>query len=183
MDTSVLSAVLRTLFTTLSIIGTLLIVGTVLRSKFKIFQNMFLPASVIGGFIGLILGPIVWKGSPIQQQWVQVASLLPVFLIVPVVASVPLGLSFGSKSGKKKDSNILKMFVLMSLVGAVQYITGFGIASIFRDSYNLYPTFGTELSAGFAGGHGTAGVVGSLLQGANQHYWRLHKVLLQLMQQ
>ncbi|NLW15401.1 MAG: hypothetical protein GX038_03985 [Erysipelothrix sp.] len=75
------------------------------------------------------------------------------------------------------------MFVLMSLVGAVQYITGFGIASIFRDSYNLYPTFGTELSAGFARGHGTAGVVGSLLQGANQHYWRLHKVLLQLMQQ
>ncbi|NLW15402.1 MAG: hypothetical protein GX038_03990 [Erysipelothrix sp.] len=68
MDTSVLSAVLRTLFTTLSIIGILLIVGTVLRSKFKIFQNMFLHASVIGGFIGLILGPIVWKGSPIRSN-------------------------------------------------------------------------------------------------------------------
>lgn len=171
MDTSVLATVLRTLFTTVSVIGVLLVIGTILRAKFSIFQKMFLPASVIGGFIGLLLGPIVWKGSPIQQSWVQVASLLPSFLIVPVVASVPLGLEFGSKKGGKKDPSIFKMFLLMSFIGAVQYMTGFGIATIFRSKYDLYNTFGTELSAGFAGGHGTAGVIGSLLQSANQPFW------------
>ena len=40
-----------------SILSMLLLLGTFLRAKIKVFQKLFLPASVIGGALGLILGP------------------------------------------------------------------------------------------------------------------------------
>ena len=51
------SSLLTELLCSLSIIGGLLLLGTFLRAKVKLFQKLFLPASVIGGFIGLLLGP------------------------------------------------------------------------------------------------------------------------------
>ena len=47
------------LLKTMALVGTLLLIGTFLRAKVSLFQNLFLPACVIGGIIGLILGPIV----------------------------------------------------------------------------------------------------------------------------
>jgi ESS family glutamate:Na+ symporter len=38
---------------------------------------------------------------------------------------------------------------------------------------NLYPTFGYELTEGFAGGHGTAGVIGSYYKGMDLPYWEI----------
>lgn len=176
MELAILSDVMRSMFAIISVISILLLIGTILRSKFLVFQKMFLPASVIGGFVGLLLGPIVLKDYallPFPKDWLSIASLLPGFLIVPVVASVPLGLSFGSKGRNTSQgkSSILNMFLVLAVVGAIQNFYGFSIATIFRNQYNLYPTFGTELSAGFSGGHGTAGVIGSLLQSADQSYW------------
>ena len=59
------SSLLTELLCSLSIIGGLLLLGTFLRAKVKLFQKLFLPASVIGGFIGLLLGPmVVWVIMP-----------------------------------------------------------------------------------------------------------------------
>lgn len=176
MDSSTLSEVMRSIFSTVAIVSILLIIGTILRAKFTIFQKMFLPASVIGGFIGLLLGPIVLKNYavlPFPSDWIEIASLLPGFLIVPVVASVPLGLKLRTEkeSSSTEKPAILSMFLVLAIVGGIQNLYGFLVATLFRNSYDLYPTFGTELSAGFAGGHGTAGVVGSLLQSLEQPYW------------
>ena len=44
------------LLKTMALVGTLLLIGTFLRAKVSLFQNLFLPACVIGGIIGLILG-------------------------------------------------------------------------------------------------------------------------------
>ena len=38
-------------------LGVLLIVGMIIRNKIKIFAKAYIPASVIGGVLGLILGP------------------------------------------------------------------------------------------------------------------------------
>jgi len=35
----------------------LLLVGKLVRAKIRLFQRLFLPASIIGGFIGLAVGP------------------------------------------------------------------------------------------------------------------------------
>lgn len=36
-----------------------LLAGKILRVKVKIFQNIYLPASIIGGFVGVIYGPFI----------------------------------------------------------------------------------------------------------------------------
>lgn len=185
MELDLLTQVLRAVFYTFILISALLLVGAYLRARFKVFQKLFLPASVIGGFIGLILGPIVLKNYavlPIPEDWITIASLLPGLLIVPVVASVPLGMTFkssGENTGGTSDNKtlipVLIMFFMLAIVSASQnffsLLTSFSFKNFFNYG-NIYPTFGTELSAGFAGGHGTAGVVGNLLQSTfDQPYW------------
>src|SRR5699024_2520106 len=182
MDLDVLTGVLRVVFFTFIVISAFLLVGAFLRARFQLFQRLFLPASVIGGFIGLILGPIVLKDYavlPFPEDWITIASLLPGLLIVPVVASVPLGMRFGSrkKTGRKKSSgtrNVFIMFFVLGSVLAAQNFYGVFVAGAFKSFFNfdeIYATFGTELAAGFAGGHGTAGVVGNLLQSMGQPFW------------
>lgn len=176
MDVKLIEEVLLGLFLLVSLISLLLLLGTFLRSKFKIFQKLFLPASVIGGFIGLLLGPIVLKDHallPIPDAWLKIAALMPGFLIVPVVASVPLGLNMKKDKTNKSKSQVLNMFLVLAIVGMSQSIVGHFVAGLFRKSYDLYPSFGTELLGGFSGGHGTAGVVGNILRLADQTYWEL----------
>ena len=48
----------------------LLLIGKYLRSRFVFLQRLFLPASVIAGFIGLFLGPYIagkYIGTVIPQ--------------------------------------------------------------------------------------------------------------------
>lgn len=184
MEVEILTETVRIIFFVFIFLSVLLLIGTFLRAKFSIFQKLFLPASVIGGFIGLLLGPIVLKKYallPISNDWITVASLLPGLLIVPVVASVPLGIRMKSNHdiGKKKESSgmmisVFIMFFMMAIISASQNLFSLLVSGSFKHMFNyesIYATFGTELSAGFAGGHGTAGVVGSLLQSLNQPFW------------
>ena len=86
------SSLLTELLCSLSIIGGLLLLGTFLRAKVKLFQKLFLPASVIGGFIGLLLGPMILGDYAIlrvPETYINDWSLLPGTLIVPIFAAVP----------------------------------------------------------------------------------------------
>lgn len=183
MEIEVISSVLRAVFFTFVFISVLLLIGTYLRAKVKLLQKLFLPASVIGGFVGLLLGPTVlnkYAILPTPENWINIASLLPGLLIVPVVASVPLGMKLSSKSNKANtkeksgSKNILMMFLILAILLAVQSLFGVFIARVFNTVFryeDIYATFGMELPAGFAGGHGTAGIVGSILQSLSQPYW------------
>lgn len=177
------SALLTDLLCCLAVLSGLLLLGTFLRAKVKLFQQLFLPASVIGGFIGLLFGPIVMGDHAIirvSQDWINTWSLLPGILIVPVFASVPLGM-FMNSSGKttgmggKTAPNVLKAFGLFAAIGALQNMIGYGTNLFFTyfggGKYQLYRTFGYELSAGYTGGHGTAGAVGKILEGLGIEYW------------
>ena len=43
-----------------ALLGVFLLIGTLARAKLGVLQRMFLPASVIGGFVGLLIGPAIW---------------------------------------------------------------------------------------------------------------------------
>lgn len=166
-----------TLFTellkALGFLSVLLLLGTFLRAKIKFFQTTFLPASVIGGFIGLLLGPIVFNVLPIPEDWINMYALLPGVLIVPIVASVPLGMKMNSGTNNNGGfKKILPIFFIMSIVGAIQLIVGFGTQLLFKSTNEMYQTFGWELSLGFAGGHGTAGLLGQILNSMGLTYWK-----------
>lgn len=86
---------LSDLLKSLSLLGVALLLGTFLRAKLRFLQATFMPASVIGGFILLIVGPQVLGLTGhlgIPDAWFSYYSMLPGVLIVPIVAGVPLGL-------------------------------------------------------------------------------------------
>lgn len=178
-----------------AVLAGFLILGMILRAKIKFLQSLFLPASVIGGFIGLVLGPIVlgdYAVVPIPEEWLSIYALLPGILIVPVVASVPFGVKFKSRLEKREEKtskvnaenkrggtttrNTLVLLAILLIISQGQLLLGLLLTFIFKTTgfvQDLYATFGTEIGMGFAGGHGTAGVVGSLLQSMDQPYWEL----------
>ena len=53
-----------------AVVSILLAIGYFLRMKVKLFQRLFLPASIIGGLVGLIIGPqILGLYSPVYVTY------------------------------------------------------------------------------------------------------------------
>ncbi|MEG2928055.1 MAG: sodium/glutamate symporter [Oscillospiraceae bacterium] len=168
------SAMLTDLLKSLGLLSVFLLAGVLLRAKFKIFQKTFIPASVIGGFLLLILGPQCFNIIPCPADWFSIYSMLPGILIVPVVASVPLGLKIGGGSAGGQDAGVLKnVFPLIGIglgVSILQFAVGYIVHVLFAGA-DLYDVFGVELAIGFVGGHGTAGTLGNMLSDMNLPYW------------
>ncbi|MDR1471387.1 MAG: hypothetical protein LBS75_02600, partial [Synergistaceae bacterium] len=174
------SALLTQLMYCFCVLSVLLLLGTYLRGAVPLFRKLFLPASVIGGFVGLLAGPVIWGGAgiPFPKEWISTWAALPGILIVPVVASVPLGMKFGESgvSAGRTSANIVKMFGVLMAVCMAQMLVGLCVREFFavtRPELGLYPAFGFELSQGFSGGHGTAGVIGSFYKGLELPYWEI----------
>lgn len=176
------SAMLQQLLKCLATLSALLMAGAFLRAKVPQFRKLLLPASVIGGFIGLLLGPNVLGEYAVLRfpaEWITIWSLLPGILIVPIFSAVPLGMYMGASRGaglglKGTSRNALMTMGLFSAGGCFQCVLGFGTNMLFTKldpSLNLYRTFGWELSQGYSGGHGTAGGVGGILEGYGLDYW------------
>lgn len=156
-------------------LSVLLIVGIVLKSKIKLLQELFIPASVIGGGFGLFLGPdfLGRYYELIPLSWINSIKSIPGVLIVPILVSVPLGMELGKKNRFVK--NTVNTGGILFLVTFIQLFIGYFINFIFDKLFNitLYKSFGAELNSAFAGGHGTAGVVGRTLKELGGDYWEL----------
>ncbi len=171
------NTLLTDLLQSMGLLGIFLLIGVFLRAKVKVFQKTFIPASVIGGFLLLLLGPQVLDLIPCPAGWFDIYSLLPGIFIVPIVASVPLGLriGIGKDSGGTNPEvfkNILPLIGIGLGTAMFQFAIGYGTHAAFG-SQNLYDVFGIELAIGFVGGHGTAGTLGNILQELNLPYWEI----------
>lgn len=169
---------MQQIFYVLCYLSFLLILGVFIKSKVKVFQELFIPTSVIGGFIGLILGPEVLGrifSFSLPVTWLKEMVLLPGILIVPVVAAVPLGLEFKGNNGKGVVRDVGIMGGILFVVTFLQEIIGYFVNFVCTKFFNidLYKSFGVELNAGFSGGHGTAGMIGRTLHEMNMDYWAL----------
>lgn len=178
------SELLETLLKSIGILAMLLLIGMFLRAKIPIFRKMLIPASVLGGFVGLLLGPELLGTHaimPFPEEWVNTWSLLPSILIVPIFAAVPLG-----NFKKKKDGNTGKSIKKSARIAVVsgmhisqmgtQILVGVAVAMLLAKlfpSMNLYNNFGFEMSQGFNGGHGTAGAVANVLLEAGNPNWEV----------
>ena len=163
-----------------ALLGLFLLIGTLLRAKIGWLQKLFIPASVVGGAVGLLVGPQIWGDlTPVQYptDWIKMYSLLPGVLIVPVVASVPLGIQLSQKDSSSGTArNVFNMFFLMLALFAFQLAVGGAVGAFFATSMpdlGIYSTFGLEMPLGFSGGYGTAGVIGNMLNGMGLEYWEI----------
>lgn len=149
----------------------LLLAGKFLRMNFSIFQRLYLPSSVIGGGLGLLL--LSCFGEKIPAAWHAGWGELPSFLINLVFAGLFLGVS---TPGIRKIWDLAApQLCYGQLVAWGQYIVGIGLTLlVLGPCFGSGPGFGALIEIGFEGGHGT---VAGLTSTFNELGWQEGKDL------
>ena len=132
----------------------LLVAGKLIRLGIPVLQRLYLPSSVIGGIIGLII--LSLAGSYFPPEVIQGIGKLPGFLINVIFAALFLG------TITPKIKEIFKMALPQLCMGQMlawgQYVVGLGLAGfLLAPLFGVNPAFGNLLEIGFEGGHGTVG--------------------------
>jgi ESS family glutamate:Na+ symporter len=143
----------------------LILIGQFLRSKIKFFQNFFVPASLIAGFLGLFLGPKFLNIMPFSGN---IGSYAGAFIIVIFTAVGVNGFDIEKSGGGKETVKRLIGYEMFRQVGFALQIAVpilITILVLCRIWPNLNPGFGILLASGFDGGHGTAAAVGKTFAG------------------
>ena len=142
-----------TLFVDLGIISLLLLLGKLMRVKIKFIQRLFIPPSLLAGFIGLALGPFGFDILPLSNQTGTYAGILIAFIF----GALPLT----SQKVKGNTSEIGRMWVYSQAGMLLQWAFG-GLLGllILNQIWPLSPGFGITMPSGFCGGHGTAAAIG-----------------------
>ena len=142
-----------TLFVDIGIISLLLLVGKLMRVKIKWVQKLFIPPSLLAGFIGLACGPHGFDILPLSSQTGTYAGILIAFIF----GALPLT----SQKTKGDNKEIGKMWVYSQTGMLLQWAFG-GLLGllILNHIWPLNPAFGITMPSGFCGGHGTAAAIG-----------------------
>ena len=132
----------------------LLVCGKIIRLICPFLQRLYLPSSVIGGLLGLLL---FCTGTVTLPSGVTAAmKLLPGFLINVIFAAMFLGTA--TPKLKAIFRLALPQLCMGQLLAWGQYVIGIGLTG-----FLLIPLFGATaamgnlLEIGFEGGHGTVG--------------------------
>ena len=141
-----------TLFVDIGIISLLLLLGKLMRVKIKFIQKLFIPPSLLAGFIGLALGPHGFDVLPISSQTGTYAGILIAFIF----GALPL-----TSQKTKGNQEIGAMWVYSQTGMLLQWAFG-GLLGllILSQFWPLSPAFGITMPSGYCGGHGTAAAIG-----------------------
>lgn len=135
----------------------LLIVGKILRMHVPLFQKLYLPSSVIGGGVGLLLISVF--GKQIPGNWTAGWGQIPSFLINVVFAGLFLGVA---TPGIRKIWKVTApQLCYGQIVAWGQYLVGIlVVVLLLKPLFHVEPAFAALIEMGFEGGHGTvAGLV------------------------
>lgn len=141
----------------LSALGTLLMVGVILRAKISLFKKIYMPASLIAGVIGVILGGNCLKLLP--SEMTSTWGALPTSLIVVVFSTMLMTVDFSGVGGAKQAKNLAIPQLVVGTAGSFLQIgipcliTALFLGPVFQ-VHDLFPS---TVEVGWAGGHGTAG--------------------------
>ena len=153
----------------ISIVGLLLVVASLIRLKVRFLRKAFIPASLLGGLIGLALGPHALKIIPATMM-TSIGSL-PGTMITIVFSCMLLGVKKEETGAHALHDSVTGLLWLWSnsfmQVGATSLLCAVALIPIF----NINPLFGSLFEIGFAGGHGTAGGMASLFEDPTLLNW------------
>ncbi len=154
--------------TDFGILSLLIVFSHLLRNRVRLLQNTYVPSSIIAGLICLFCGKQFLDIIPFSQNssGIQNIDSYPSFLVVLLFTTIFLG--------KKKKTVSLKrvvehagdtfFFNLASITGQYGFALLFGVL-VLEPIFSALPHgFAIFLPAGFAGGHGTAAAISSVLQ-------------------
>ncbi len=145
-----------------AIVGLLLVVASLIRLKVPLLRKAFIPASLLAGIIGLILGPYVLKIIPADMM--SSIGALPTPMITVVYASMLLGVE-KEKSGKTMFHDAASGLGWLWSNSFMQFGVGCLLCALFfTPILGVNPLFGALFEIGFAGGHGTASGMATVFQ-------------------
>ena len=146
------------------ILSLLLVSGKILRTLVPVFQRLYLPSSVIGGLLGLIIFSVL--GDKIPAEWTNSIKMIPGFMINVIFAALFLGAV--TPKLKTVFATAFPQICMGQMLAWGQYVIGLGLAGlIFLPMFNINPAFGNLLEVGFQGGHGTVGGVSETFRSFN----------------
>ena len=150
-----------TLFVDIGIISSLLLIGKLMRVKIKWVQQLFIPPSLLAGFIGLALGPHGLDVLPLSSQTGTYAGILIAFIF----GALPLT----SQKTKGDNKEIGAMWVYSQAGMLLQWAFGalLGLL-VLNQIWPLSPAFGITMPSGYCGGHGTAAAIGQAFSNLGQ---------------
>lgn len=148
-------------------VAVLLAIGFALRSRFGVFDKIYIPASVIAGTIGLAV--IQWVSlfrlPPVAKRHfessVETLGKWPVFLIAVVFAAMLLQ----SHSGRRRIGMRATVCeaIMVWIIALGQTAIGLLLTwLVIQPFYDVPNSFGILIETGFAGGHGTATAMGQV---------------------
>ena len=137
-------------------ISLMLLVGTVLRAKVKLFQKFLFPASIIGGVLGFILMSLGWVGLPVAGEWQAIPT--STFTLVTghlfAFGFVGIGLISGDASQKGNGKEIIKGAIWMALVFHVVIYLQSVLGTFTMLGWEAVTGQGLTSAVGFLAGHG-----------------------------
>lgn len=145
----------------------LILCGAALRKLFPVLERLHLPASVIGGVLGLLIGPQVLSGMALGDTELKttidelyaIGKSLPSYLIIVVFAALMMGKTIPSP--KKVWSDASSHLVVGYGLAWGQYVVGILLALlILIPFFDANPLSGALIAIGFQGGYGTAAGLG-----------------------
>ena len=148
-----------------AVLSVLLVAGKILRVQIPLLQKLYLPSSIVGGLLGLLL--LSFFREYVPNDVVEDMRRMPGFFINVIFATLFLG--SGVPKVKNLAASVLPQLTLAQIVVWGQYVVGIGLAGfLLVPAFNVSPAFGNLLELGFEGGHGT---VGGMTEAFLAHNW------------
>lgn len=144
-----------------ALMSILIFVSQLLRANVKIIQRLYLPSSLIAGFLGLFLGPQFLNVIPFSEKIGSYPYLLIVFLFAGLFIGNKEKSSFKKVINEVGDTFTLNTAVEFGQFGCAIFLGGLVLTRLFPD---LHPGFALTMPAGFVGGHGYAAAIGGTLE-------------------
>lgn len=148
-----------TLFVDAGMVAVLLLIGKWIRVTLKPVQQLFIPPSLIAGFLGLAFGPNGLGWIPLSTHVGTYAGILIAFIF----GCLP----FTSRNSGDNRANIGRIWFYSQSGMLLQWIFGgvMGLTVLKLCWPHLNDAFGLAMPSGFCGGHGTAAAIGSAFSG------------------
>lgn len=156
------------------IASVMLAIGILLRAKTKFFQNILMPAPVIGGIIGLILINIfIDKITFVSTK--DFSSIVDTFFVFSFIAVGLSNTSNGNNKSKTKEerkankkntvvSGAVSLGLVWCALYGIQAFVGGVLCQAFGKSFNISAMYGILLSFGFSQGPGQAATYGQIFE-------------------
>lgn len=146
--------------------GSMLLIGVLLRAKVSVFRKMLVPASVLGGIVGVIIMNVGLDIGADAQQYTSIVNELF------TISFISIGLT-GSSDDKEqnkgaKAKSIMRGCFGMGLVWCILYaltpIIGFLIVTATGAGVDMDGVYGTLIPFAFTQGPGQAAAFGAMYE-------------------